>query len=226
MYIRGKELNEVEYLKKLEKDYGFISYLFKNILEYCRISPLMFDKKYDNKDGGWGIGQKRGPPNHLVDYDPPIGYLGYGLSVENKYDNGDNTWLGKDNKEGEWYIAYHGTDFKYVKDILEKGFGRGDGQYYSDDENINKLSNPPFEKCGKGVYCTPKIKEAETYAKPIRIGNFNYIVVIMVRVNPYKIRIPVRKPDYWIVSGDDLKIGNIRKYDDEIRPYRILIKRI
>lgn len=116
----------------------------------------MFDKKYDNKDGGWGIGQKRGPPKHLVDYDPPIGYLGYGLSVENKYDNGDNTWLGKDNKEGEWYIAYHGTDFKYVKDILEKGFGRGDGQYYKNDKNINKLSNPPFEKCGKGVYCTPK----------------------------------------------------------------------
>lgn len=71
-----------------------------------------------------------------------------------------------------------------------------------------------------------KIKEAETYSKPIIIGNFNYIVVIMVRVNPYKIRIPVRKPDYWIVSGDDLKSGNIGKYDDEIRPYRILIKRI
>ena len=48
----------------------------------------------------------------------------------------------------------------------------------------------------------------------------------MVRVNPYKIRIPNDMPIYWIVSGDDLKLGNIKKYNDEIRPYRILIKKI
>ena len=48
----------------------------------------------------------------------------------------------------------------------------------------------------------------------------------MVRVNPYKIRITENMPIYWIVSGDDLKYGNIRKYDDEIRPYRLLLKRI
>ena len=75
-----------------------------------------------------------------------------------------------------------------MKDILEKGFGAGGRQACLKHNNINELSSPLFEKCGIGVYCTPKIQEAEKYAKRITIGNFEYIVVIMVRVNPYKVR--------------------------------------
>ena len=47
----------------------------------------------------------------------------------------------------------------------------------------------------------------------------------MCRVNPYKIRIAKGMPIYWIVSGDSLSSGNIKKYDDEIRIYRILLKK-
>ena len=47
----------------------------------------------------------------------------------------------------------------------------------------------------------------------------------MCRVNPYKIRIPQYKQDFWIVSGgyNDGKVNH--KPIDEVRPYRILLKK-
>ena len=48
-----------------------------------------------------------------------------------KYDNGDDTWLGNTNQEGEWYIAYHGTSGMNKK---------GGGQFRKYDNNINELS--------------------------------------------------------------------------------------
>ena len=47
----------------------------------------------------------------------------------------------------------------------------------------------------------------------------------MCRVNPYKVRF-VNKDDsrYWIVGGDSYNEGN--KSSDEIRPYRILVKKM
>jgi hypothetical protein len=225
LYIAGTQPNE-DRLKNLKIESGFIDYTLKGLVEACRLSPSMFDNKYNVTNGEWSINKKSGPPEQLIDYDPLIGYIGYGLNIQKLYGDTNNKWLGMDNSEGEWNIAYHGTSYKYVKSILENGFGAGNGQYYENDNNINKLSNPPFEKCGKGVYCTPKIKEAEKYAQTIKIGNFNYKLILMCRVNPYKYRIAQSYPDYWIVSGDPLKQGNIKKYDDEIRPYRILLKKI
>ena len=46
----------------------------------------------------------------------------------------------------------------------------------------------------------------------------------MCRVNPFKVRIPVFKNDYWIVSGGYEKEGNYFKPIDEVRPYRVLLK--
>ena len=53
----------------------------------------MFDER-GIRDSGWGIGQKRGPQKYLIDYDPPLNRIGYGLNVLDKYDGGDNSWLG------------------------------------------------------------------------------------------------------------------------------------
>ena len=40
-------------------------------------------------------------------YDPPLGWIGIGLKVMDKYE--DNIWIGKENIEGEWCVAYHGV---------------------------------------------------------------------------------------------------------------------
>ena len=207
------------------EDQDLINYTYKNLLEACRINPSLFDNNYNNIQSGWGTGQKRGPPHHLMEYDPPLEFIGLGLNVLNKYDGGKNIWLGMENVEGEWYIAYHGTRIEFVKDIIDKGFGAGSGQAYEFDDNINELSKPQYIKCGRGVYCTPKIKEAEGYAGVFTMNNSQYKIVFMCRVNPYKIRIAKGMPIYWIVSGDSLSSGNIKKYDDEIRIYRILLKK-
>ena len=68
----------------------------------------MFDPAGD-RSSGWGEGQSRGPSHHLQKYYPPLGWNNYGLRVSKKYDNGNDTWLGYSNVEGEWYIAYYGT---------------------------------------------------------------------------------------------------------------------
>ena len=39
-----------------------------------------------NRIDGWGVGEKRGGR----DYDPPIGWIGIGLKICGKYDNGDD----------------------------------------------------------------------------------------------------------------------------------------
>ena len=161
----------------------------------------MFDPKGD-RSSGWGEGESRGPPLHLQKYYPPLGWNGYGLRVSKQYDNGDDTWLGYSNVEGEWYIAYHGTGgLGVVKNILEKGFQSGSGQAYKDSDNMNPLTNKTIPKCGVGVYSTPVIEEAQSYSYGIDFGGYSYYFVFMCRINPYKVRFANNGHSaYWIVS--------------------------
>ena len=46
------------------------------------------------------------------------------------------------------------------------------------------------------------------------INNAEYRIGFMVRVKPDKIRYAKKNEDFWIINGTD----------DEVRPYRILIK--
>ena len=48
----------------------------------------------------------------------------------------------------------------------------------------------------------------------------------MCRINPNKVRFGNKEHlAYWIVSGDKIGSSDARKYIDEIRPYRILLKK-
>ena len=221
--IQGREPSNKE-LEKIAKDKAVKDIKMKRLIEGCIIKPYMFDPRGDNQDGGWGIGQKRGPPGNLQIYDTPIGYIGYGLRVLNKYDNGDNTWLDYNNVKGEWYIAYHGTQIDAAQAIISGGFRAGNGQAHEDDKNINPLSNAHYNKCGKGVYCSPFIHETEGYGSGVKIKNKEYYFTFMCRVNPYYVRFCQNRPNYWVVSGDNFTNKNAKKYDSEIRPYRILLK--
>ena len=225
--IKGREPTDYE-LEKIAKERKAKDIKIKNLIEGCGITPKMFDPRGDNKDGGWGIGEKRGPPNYLKVYDPPIGYVGYGLKVSKQYDNGDDTWLGYQHKVGEWYIAYHGTGMDAANAIIGQGFkaNYNDGsQVHRNAKNINPLSQAQYDICGKGVYCSPVIKETECYGSGIKINGTNFYLTFMCRVNPYYVRISGNRPNYWVVSGDSLTDVNSKKYDSEIRPYRILLKR-
>ena len=58
------------------------------------------------KNGGWNQNiRKRGGEDYIP---PSDDWVGIGLKVKDKYDKGDNTWLGNENKSGEYVIAYIG----------------------------------------------------------------------------------------------------------------------
>ena len=206
---------------KDEPELGTLKDIEKNLLlSACKISEKSFDSRGNNMDGGWGYNETRGGEPYI----PPEGWIGYGLSVLDKYDleKGDkkNDWLSYDNREGEWCIAYHGAGHEkesnevsnIIKNVAKSNLKQGIENDYADDEDIKH----PGQKVGNGVYLSPNPKVMEGYAGIIEIGSEKYKMGFMVRCNPKKIRVSAGNLDFWVLDGND----------DSIRPYRILIKKI
>ena len=214
-------LNLDEFKKKFQKDKEFLELTnLKEIHEdvnmsACKLSKNQLDPR-GNRSDGWGVGEKRGNK----DYFPPLGWIGIGLKVLDKYEN--NKWIGMNNDPDEWCVAYHGVgqnekiskNVKRITGLIFKGnFKPGSGQVHKDCSD--KYHNG--KKVGVGVYCTPNIEIAESYAGVSNINGKNYKTVLMVRVKPDSIRCcndHDYAKDYWVVNGTN----------DEIRPYRILYK--
>ena len=156
-----------------------------------------------------------------VYYDPPLGWIGIGLNVTNKYDRGDNTWLAFDKSPGGWDVAYYCAGSaqsnnelkKYVALMCKSSFETRQRNQHEDCFDLNHLEN----KVGNGVYCTPYIKTAEDYCYETEINYVKYKLLFMVRVNPKSIRFcnHLHANGFWVLNGTD----------DEIRPYRILYKK-
>ena len=211
-FQNDSEFKELQNLKDIHEDI---------IMGAVKLTRNQLDPR-GNRNDGWGVGEKRGGK----DYDPPIGFHGIGLKVLDKYDGGDNTWIGMNNSPGEWCVAYHGVASGQTSDnvknvtglICQKSFKAGSRQAH---ENCNDQFHPG-QKVGKGVYITPTIKTAsDYYAGVSEINGVKYKTVLMVRVKPQAIRHCDKCPDskapynYWVVNGTT----------DEIRPYRILYKK-
>ena len=238
----SKKVNEEEKEEKEEEeekeekilkhsDEEIFDLTFNSLLAGCGLTENMFNKKGNKINKyNWGKHKSRGPPNYLQEYIPPIGYIGFGLLSSRQYDNGDDAWLGCDNNEGEWYIAYHGTgNNDAIGKIITMGLIPGQNQDYYDEENINELSKKNFPLCGRGVYLSPDFEEAEIYSenkKGIFLNDIQYNIIFMCRVNPFKIRIANKDdPAFWVVGGDSSNNNNGYKIFEECRPYRILLKK-
>ena len=172
-----------------------------------------------NLTGKWAHGENRGGRP----YTPPDGWIGFGLNVLNKYDNGNNDWLACDGRPGEWCIAYHGACVhntseqikQIIKPILENNLKPGSGQAYSSYDDACH----PGQKVGDGVYCTPNPNTADGYSGQIDVNGHRYKVAFMLRVKPDKIRYSNSRSDYWVLNAGD---GDF----SEMRPYRFLIKKV
>ena len=81
------EFKELSHLKEIHQDL---------VMGRCKLSKDQLDPR-GNRNDGWGVGENRGGKP----YNPPIGWTGIGLKVCDKYDKGDNTWLGMNNCPGE-----------------------------------------------------------------------------------------------------------------------------
>ncbi len=201
------EFKELQYLKEIHTNI---------IMGGCKLSKNQLDSR-GNIIQGYGENEYRGGRP----YNPPLGWIGIGLRVLDKYDN-NNDWIGHSNSPGEWCVAYHGVgrgktseEVKHITGIIPKTtFKAGENQVHSTHENINK----PGNKVGDGVYITPNIETACAYSGYSEINGSFYSTALMVRVKPDAIRqcnCDWAK-DYWVVNGTT----------DEIRPYRILYKKI
>jgi hypothetical protein len=206
-----QELKEdIEFNKIIKVEKGIL-------LSGCKLNPYMLDPRGDNSDGGWGFNEKRG--NHP--YYPPKGWNGYGLRVLDRFDHGNNAWIDYQNLDGEWAVAYHGVGsllgrktqvFNAINDIALNNLQTGMRQRFKDSNDIYHFG----QKVGEGVYLTPKPEVLEQYSGVFKYNGTHYMVGFMTRVKPEKIRCPEEKQDYWVINGTD----------NEVRPYRILIKEV
>ena len=93
----SKEYNEFIYLKKVMKSL---------ILEGCKLNTKILDPR-GNTDFSY-IVNRRGP----LFYEPPLGWMGYGIKVLDKYDDGYNDWLKFEGRRGEWIVAFKNLENK------------------------------------------------------------------------------------------------------------------
>ena len=224
----NKALFEVAKELELQKQ-RFEQYPIPNNINYSEVDPefmhtfisdkTLFCGSGHNLEGKWAHGENRGGRP----YNPPDGWIGFGLNVLNKYDNGNNDWLACDGRPGEWCIAYHGACVRntsdqikqIIKPILEQNLRPGGGQACSGHSDLNH----PGQTVGVGVYCSPNPTVIDGYAGIIEVNGYRYKVAFMLRVKPDKIRISSSTPDYWVLNAGD---GNF----SEMRPYRFLIRKI
>ena len=205
-FKNDKEFTELNNLKEVHTDV---------IIGACKLTKNQLDNR-GNRIDGWGINEQRGN----VKYNPPLGWIGIGLKVLDKYDNGNNNWIGMNNQEGEWCVAYHGVgrykDSDEVKKITSAIYKTEFKPGWGQEHNMHDDINHPGQKVGIGVYCTPFVEIAEKFAGICEIKGKSYKTVLMTRVKQSAIRTCEDEKDYWVVNGTK----------DEIRPYRILYKSI
>ena len=203
----------------------YIDVTEKALFEGCKLSEVFLDPKGNNFGDGY---EKSNFIRGGEKYYPPYEWHAYGLKVLNNYDNMNNDWLACNNNPNEWAVAYHGVGgkrgkcgsvFKNVVSIVQNNLAPGEGQFYEKYDNIRQITKDQgYIKCGRGVYLTPIIEEAEYWAEKEKFSKKKFKLIMMCRVNPKKIREPDRGNDnpYWILNGNS----------EEIRPYRILIKEL
>ena len=152
-------------------------------------------------------------------YNPPYGWLGVALNVENLYKNEDLAWL---NKDSQWAICYYGFDFKNKFDTSEnirvlKEIINNNNLPKNDIFNIKfnyKDIRNSGKKIGNGYYLSPYIDIAEKYSGIISFNNKKYKIVLMAKVLIEKIK----EPDdgtFWIINDQN-----------NIKFYRILFKEV
>ena len=153
-------------------------------------------------------------------YDPPYNWLGLGLNVLGRFDDGNDDWLEDISEESEWAIAYRGISSKsqkHIKDMLK---------HFIEERNLEIARINFKDKFGKklndkrhwgtiesGIYMTPYIKIAEKYTKTISFNNKNYKVLLMAKVKVSEIKEP-KNSNFWVLDNDKIRI------------YRVLFKEI
>ena len=184
---------------------------FRMILKELFVNENIVDIN-GTKNGGWNQTlRKRGGEDYIP---PSNNWIGIGLKVKDKYDNGNNTWLGNGNKSGEFAVAYIGINDNKNLSQINKDLNFENKSLFCNVKDIKNKSIFNSKNCGKGILMFQNPNYAENYSSILNINGIQIKVLIMCRVNPKKIRQPEIFKSCWILNPNH----------EEIRPYRILIK--
>ena len=132
-------------------------------------------------------------------YRAPEGWTKLALNVKSRYKT-QSDWL---DKESGWVVAYHGTRAKpeVIKGIIRNGLRiRGGG-----DKAING------QKYGPGIYCTPTVEYALTYARKdlLDTEDQDVAIVFVCRVRPGKFdrhTTPTGSPIWRIKTEENIRV--------------------
>jgi hypothetical protein len=184
------------------------------------INPDTFDVRW-NRDFGQPSQCPQGECRGGQPYNPPAGFIRFGLKVAGRFDYGDDTWLGMSNVPGEWCVAYHGTKGGSVKSITE-----------------SPLQTGPNNAYGRGIYCSPDPATAAGYTDQITMttnqGTKQLRYMFMCRVNPRSIhhctQCPcpeAQSPNYSVhfTTQNGIWFVNCQNQAyQHIRPYGLLVR--
>lgn len=192
----------------------------KTLKKELLIKNYNIDIKYFDNRGNF---LNQIPRNNLFrgkeKYEPPQNdWMGLGLNVLGKYDEGNDDWLEDISNKSEWAIAYRGitskNNSKYtIKDYLKYFIVKGNLKI-AETNNGEKINDKRhWRTVGKGIWMTPSINIAEKYTQTILFNEKTYKVLLMAKVKIDKIREPIGT-NFWVLNNDDIRI------------YRILFKEI
>ncbi|CAF1463483.1 unnamed protein product [Rotaria sp. Silwood1] len=200
----------LKHVQKNEYDYKW-----KPLITYFQLQPTDFAPEFNiDYTSSMPTEDKRGGfPYYL-----PIGWYRHALKVVDKYPE-DKLWLGSDNRDGEWPVAFHGTHGGAVKGIIEKGLLI---------TKVDLMREEAVEQKGKyfdrpGLYVATHCTGGShpTYTTPFTIRKSTDVtetfrVVFQCRV----------KPDAFTIHKGPVQEGYAWRFvdPDAIRPYGILIK--
>jgi hypothetical protein len=158
-------------------------------------------------------------------YNAPFGWIRYGINIKILFPD-INKWLANDGNKEEWAVAYHGFKQNPLRSNLYYKLFDKSNQFKPNftpsknlafvnlkDSNMNsETHNSPI---GLGIICSSKPDIAEQHTVCFTLNKTKYKMMLQLRVNPSKIKIPPKSNDVYILSSSD-----------HIRPYGILIKEI
>jgi hypothetical protein len=197
----------------IPKIYEFKLLIDGLIRSKCHIPIEKLNFKYNFEIPNKSLSKKRG--NEI--YNPPYGWIGFGLNINNnKFENED--WIAFKDNTSKWGIAYYGFGKKLTSDeIIKKLYDIIINDNLNKDDSLQLKSKYKDirhnKKIGVGIYMSPFVDVAERFSGIIYFNNKRYKVVLMARVLIENIKEP-EDNSYWILNNKD------------IRFYRILLKEI
>lgn len=192
-----------------------MKYKLKPQISFLQVKKSDFESRYnvDCKSREQKAEKRGGQPYCL-----PIGWYRHALNVVDKHPH-DKLWLGKNNVDGEWPVAFVHTNTDAIEGIEDKGV-----LFRSVDSNRKKPVQEGGPKQDKNGYYVPvswKNGIHPQYIKKLNVenaadANERYRLVFQCRI----------KPNAYVTHKNSNGEDSLHLNDcHAMRPYGILIKR-